>query len=641
MNIQLFANGVVSLGTSGKLQGRIVWSSTSNGSSANTSRVEGTLQVRKTDYYAPTAGTFTGWLNIGGESRNFSYYGSITGDWVTVMSFNKTISHNPDGTGKCYLAGRVTGPTGTSMAGNYVESSSTVNLDKIARYATVTNANNFTDEENPYMTFNNPGGFSIDCYLEFAKQKIIRTNVPNTGSYTFILTQEEKDLLYSECVNSNKLTVRYVIQTTIDGEKFWTWLDKTMTVINANPQFNDFDWETTNYNNLTGDNKTIIKNYSNVKTIVSEENKATALKKAIITSYQTTIGSKPLTNNNLTYPVETVIEKVDGASITVFANDSRGNSTPIIKPITNYIEYEKISGSITVLKRTQEVNSEVVLEIEGEIDKVNFGAIQNNIVSCKYYYKDASSNDDFIEGTTQIAATYTQIEGSKYKYKISQNIAGDLGANGFNIDKSFLIKVVINDELDLAEDTETLGNGSPAIAVFGNCVSLGAPYDEELGGRVQIGGKKVNIPEVLNKYLAGIYTVLSLPVSGSTTGDVNIGTCYKCKDHLLDLCPLKSGYKRTYKSVTYANTGRNRVILYLGGNEIGNFSVWGSAKGTTTEAQIKDITEIINSLPTGHAEIKMNNNYDGTGSNFYYINRIEIWAYDTLEDEVAEETTTN
>ena len=42
MNIQLFANGVVSLGTSGKLQGRIVWSSTSNGSSANTSRVEGT-----------------------------------------------------------------------------------------------------------------------------------------------------------------------------------------------------------------------------------------------------------------------------------------------------------------------------------------------------------------------------------------------------------------------------------------------------------------------------------------------------------------------------------------------------------------------------------------------------------------------
>ena len=463
------------------------WSSYSNGSVANSSTLNVAVYVTKSSgSTSNTWGTVNtsvsvtdaGTQNENGISLNVAPNGS-----QLVFARNFTVPHNSDGKKSATISVNVGGDV---VWGN---GSANINLDTIPRQATLLTAPNFNDEENPQITFKNPGNFTIDAYIEASgMETIIHKNIPNTGSYIFEFTEEERQRLYS-VASSNSLNVTFGLQTTIGSTKYWSFISKTMTIINANHIFNNFAWETTNYQELTGDNLTVIKGYSNVKTIISEENKATALKEATLTSYQTTIGSKSVTNNNIAYPVENVIRKVDGASITVFANDSRGNSTPIIKPISNYIEYKKIIGSISNLERTQQVNSEVNLQVEGEIDLVNFGAIVNSVVSVKYYYKEASSNDDFVEGTTKLNATLTQIEGTKYKYEIDQNIAGDLGANGFDINKSFLIRIVINDELDFAEDTETLGNGSPAIAVKGNCVSLGSPYNETLGGRVQINGE--------------------------------------------------------------------------------------------------------------------------------------------------------
>lgn len=465
------------------------WSSNSNGSSANSSTVNVDVYVKKSN--ASSSNTFgtanTSVYVSGGGTLSENGLGFTVVPGGTTLLFRKsfTVPHNADGTKTTTISVNVGGDV---VWGN---GSQTVTLDRIPRQANITGASNFNDEQNPSFTFSKAGAGTLDVWLEpnpNGQHLAIRTNIPNSGSYTWNLTEEERTQLRKAC-KSNSCTCRIGIHTFIDGNTYFSIVDVRYDIVNANPIFNNFAWETTNYQELTGDNLTVIKGYSNVKTIISEENKATALKEATIKNYQTTIGSKPETNNNLTYPVETLVEKVDGASITVFANDSRGNSTPVIKPITNYIDYKKIIGSITNLRRTQEVNSEVNLQVEGEIDLVNFGAIVNSVVSAKYYYKEASSNDDFVEGTTKLNATLTQIEGTKYKYEIGQNIAGDLGASGFDINSSFLVKVVINDEIDFVEDIETLGNGSPAIALYRNCVSLGAPYNEQLGGRVQINGK--------------------------------------------------------------------------------------------------------------------------------------------------------
>ena len=131
------ASGTISLGTSGKLKGRITWSSVSNGVNANSSTVTATIQASRTDAYGPTYGTWTGNLNIGGTNKTFSVYKSINDSWVTLLSFSITKAHNNDGTGSCAISGKINGPSGTSMAGISVSGSQTVTLDKIPRYATI------------------------------------------------------------------------------------------------------------------------------------------------------------------------------------------------------------------------------------------------------------------------------------------------------------------------------------------------------------------------------------------------------------------------------------------------------------------------------------------------------------------------
>ncbi len=130
------ASGTISLGTVGYMTAQIVWSSSSNGSTANTSTVTATLQVAKTHSYT-TWGTWTGNLNIGGNDQSFSIYAEVNNSWVTVKSFSITKAHNDNGTGNCYIYGKINGPSGTSLAGKSLEGSQTVTLDTIPRYASI------------------------------------------------------------------------------------------------------------------------------------------------------------------------------------------------------------------------------------------------------------------------------------------------------------------------------------------------------------------------------------------------------------------------------------------------------------------------------------------------------------------------
>ncbi len=133
------ASGTINLGSNrSNLEGRINWSSSSNGSNANTSNVWAEIQVRRNDGYT-TTGTWNGALNIGGTEQSFSIHMSLSTSWVTVKSFTKSnVAHNDDGSGTCWISGYCNGPSGTSMAGATVSGSQTVTLDKIARYLSIT-----------------------------------------------------------------------------------------------------------------------------------------------------------------------------------------------------------------------------------------------------------------------------------------------------------------------------------------------------------------------------------------------------------------------------------------------------------------------------------------------------------------------
>lgn len=213
LNIQRFASGAISLGSDGALSGQIQWVSTSNGSSANSSNVSATLQIRRNDGYT-TTGTFTGSLNINGDNRGWSWNGSLSSGWVSVSAFTVTVGHNSDGTKVCYIGGSGTGPSGTSLAGKTVSGGANVTLDKIDRYA-VTNSVNGNQLEGTFKV-------NYSKYVSSYKYKL-RISLPNivelekidynTSGEEFTLSQETIEKVYDRYPDTNTFRLGFAVET--------------------------------------------------------------------------------------------------------------------------------------------------------------------------------------------------------------------------------------------------------------------------------------------------------------------------------------------------------------------------------------------------------------------------------------------
>lgn len=139
------ASGTINLTQSGTMQGYISWTSASNGSAANTSNVTAKLYIRKdpTTTTEPTYGHWTFRLTINGSTYGTTlWYGSVGQSYVNIASYTlNNVAHNADGSKSITISGNCTGPSGTSMSGYTASGSGTAVLDKIPRYATVTQSN--------------------------------------------------------------------------------------------------------------------------------------------------------------------------------------------------------------------------------------------------------------------------------------------------------------------------------------------------------------------------------------------------------------------------------------------------------------------------------------------------------------------
>lgn len=369
-----------------------------------------------------------------------------------------------------------------------------ITLPSIPRQANVTGASDFNDETNPRITFNNPGGFRINARLEFGGTNIRRNNIPNTGSYTFNLTDSERDLLRSKCANSNSLTVREVIATCIGStsETHWSWQDKTMKIVNANPTFTDFDFKDVNSKtvSLTGNNQSIISGYSNIKATISTENMATSIKGASMSKYRLSVGDNNSTD--ITYSsseeVTGTVNSVSSSTINVYAIDSRNNSTLVSKQAVNFYTYNPlIKGNISLERSNNGVGENVTLTYNGTIDSKNFGSVTNSIKTATYTLQRSDSST-IITGKTNILPTIN----SDGTFKFTGLIKGDTSEQGFDIGSSYIITVTITDELSSITYITNLGSGRPNIALAKNGVSIMGKYDEELGGSLQVDGLRID-----------------------------------------------------------------------------------------------------------------------------------------------------
>ena len=309
--------------------------------------------------------------------------GGTTHTLATVKS--NAIKHNADGsksvTITCNFNFNAT--LGVTKYGT-ITASKTVALDKIAQKAIITAAPNFNDEQNPTITYSNGAGnavTSLRACISFtgATDDIAYRAISKTGtSYTFNLTDAERAVLRNATTTANSRTVKFYIETVINGETYRHNISKTLSIVNAAPKLSPVAKDVGSISTtLTGNADVIIKNYN----VISVSSSAVAQKGATIVSEKISCGSKSINSGSGS------LYYVDSGDIVFSATDSRGNTTTqtLKKTLINYVDL-----TCNLAAGAPTADGKMNFTISGNCFNGSFGA-QNNAVQVQYRYKKDSN----------------------------------------------------------------------------------------------------------------------------------------------------------------------------------------------------------------------------------------------------------
>lgn len=333
------------------------------------------------------------------------------------------------------------------------------------------------------IKWTNPSGATTSLKLCKTDGTLVYDVGMVTGTSKSITPTEST--IYALIPNSNSIKLRYILTTTVNGTSYTNYKDCTFKVTNSNPTFSEFTYQDTNETTiaLTGNNQIIVNNYSNIKAIISTTNKAVAKNSTTMKSYKLACGTKNISKDySSSANVELSVNKADSPTITIYATDSRGNSTSKSKTAT-YKNYSDLAITKLIATRQQNgVGSTVLLEFEGTYWNNSFGAVTNGISKCIYQYKLASSNT-WTTGTTQLS--YSASNG---KFSGSMLINGDLGTDGFNVSNAYNIRLQMADKLVTKAVDITLPSGAPGLAIAKKGLAIKQKYNNDLGGALQVNG---------------------------------------------------------------------------------------------------------------------------------------------------------
>lgn len=308
-----------------------------------------------------------------------------------VASGTYVIYHNADGSKEfnAYLEGGIYNwSVNCSGSQQYT-------LTQIPRQANIISAPNFNDEENPIVYYSNPAGNAVDSLkicitLEGNNDDIIYRDISKTGSsYTFYLTDEERNILRYATTYSNSRIVKFYLKTVIGGNTFYSKVSKTLSIVNCTPILTPIvkDIGGTSIQ-LTGDGENkVIKGFN----VISLSFGSQALKGATITSQKMECGSKSAVSDG-------IIGNVDSNIFKFTVIDSRGNTNTqtITKTLINYNTLScKISNSEFLTE------GKISFTISGNYWSGNFGAV-SNALTVKYMCRQQGTNGTWTAVTPTI-----------------------------------------------------------------------------------------------------------------------------------------------------------------------------------------------------------------------------------------------
>lgn len=347
-----------------------------------------------------------------GQNDRISLYNG-----TTVASGQATIGHNSDGTksfSASVEAGIYTYARNVSGSGSWA-------LTNIPRQANLTSAPDFNDEQNPTINYSNPAGNSannLDACISLtgSKDDVGYRAISKTGSsYTFNLTEAERNVLRNACTTSNSRKVIFFVRTIIGGNTYYSTIEKTLTIVNANPTFTSSNISYKDNNStttaVTGNNQQLVQSLSNLLVTIAS---ATGNKGASITKYDATINgvTKTITSaGNIDYGV---INSGNNLTLSVKVTDSRGNTTTATKTVT-FLAWSLPTALIS-LKRKNNYENETYLKVDGSYSSVN----SKNSLTIQYQYKKTteSSYSSLTTLSDNVQVTMTKDKESAWDFKI-------------------------------------------------------------------------------------------------------------------------------------------------------------------------------------------------------------------------------
>lgn len=254
----------------------------------------------------------------------------------TIASGTLWIAHNADGT-KSFSISSFTGWLYSNH--NYSSNGGSFTLNAIPRQALITAVSDFTDLDNPSITISNPGGFRMDVWLEpnpVGDHLCERNNIPNTGSYTWSLTQAERDALRNSCAGA-KCTIRVGLYSFVGGTTYADYKDKTFTIEESDAT------KPTVTMNIVPSNNSLPSAFSNMyiqgKSRLIGNLSATGKYGASIQSYSAVVDGKTYNSNSGNFKSD-VVQGSGTVKIVGYAKDSRGFTGSAEKTI-RVMEYAK------------------------------------------------------------------------------------------------------------------------------------------------------------------------------------------------------------------------------------------------------------------------------------------------------------
>lgn len=442
-------------GYSGLSQIKVSWSS-----NMDIAKVEYSRDNGSTWYNAGDPNASSGNYTYTGLSENTSYNFKVrvtatTGSCVTT-SGTSSLTTRKRVSGNLYINGTKVG-TSNGQTGIALKNGDTLEIKDIT----------------------NNAGCGYKLFFENPDNQNQYLSAKTTGTTAISMTAEQirQRLQYMTSVNSQGYNVGIVTLDGSDNKALYYEFFGTLSVVNSNPTFTTSNWtyQDTNANTvaLTGSNQILVNGFSKLRVNIGTA--ATGVNYATISQYTVsgcTSGSSTTTGNI------DCATATNGGTITVAARDSRGNTTSTSRTATFKDYFVPTLTSITATRSNGGVGTQTSLTFNGTWWNANFGASANTL-SASYRYKSGST------WSTARAISLTT-SGNTYSFSTNQ-LYGDLAADGFTLGTTFTIEVTITDELNGGKAwTTTLNSGTPAIAISGSNIAVGSQYDTTKGGKIQI-----------------------------------------------------------------------------------------------------------------------------------------------------------